>query len=229
MKDKPSPNLSSEIFNVLKDRIIRWQYPRGHRLTEEGLCEEFGVSRSPIREALRRLVENSLVDKEPHRCYSVRQLNMEEIHELYDVRQALELYVVERLTQQGVPPNAWQELYDSWSDVLKKFSETRSDIAEMDEKFHETLANWTGNKTLAQQLHEINERLTFIRTYDITSIERLQITRAQHLRILDCIQNKDIICSRKALQENIQIGRENVESAVKEALANVYMDIKVSA
>jgi len=85
---QPSPNLSTEIFTVLKDRIIRWQYASGHRFTEEGLCEEFGVSRSPVREALRMLVENDLVEKAPYKSYSVKQPDLQEIQELYDVRLA---------------------------------------------------------------------------------------------------------------------------------------------
>ena len=55
-------NLSAEVFATLKDRIIRWQYPPGHRFIEEQLCVEFKMSRSPVREALRMLVENGLVD-----------------------------------------------------------------------------------------------------------------------------------------------------------------------
>src|SRR5829696_383208 len=99
MPHQPSPNLSTEIFTVLKDRIIRWHYASGHRFTEEGLCEEFGVSRSPVREALRMLVENNLVEKMPYKGYRVKQLDMKEIHELYEVRMALETFVIERLTQ----------------------------------------------------------------------------------------------------------------------------------
>lgn len=229
MKEQPSLNLSANIYTVLKDRIIRWQYPPGHRFTEEGLCEEFGVSRSPVREVLQMLVENSLVDKELHKCYSVKQLNMEEIHELYDIRLALESFVVERLTQQSVPPADWQELYNTWCAILDKFPEPMTDFAHKDEQFHETLAIWKGNKTLVQQLHYINERLHFIRMTDITTIERLQVTRDQHLRILDFIKEKDINCAREALRINIQSGRENVEHSVKEALANVYIGIKASA
>ena len=67
MKNQTSANLSNDIFIALKDRIVRWHYPPGYRFTEEGLCEEFGVSRSPVREALRILVEKSLVDKEPRK------------------------------------------------------------------------------------------------------------------------------------------------------------------
>lgn len=226
MPPKPSPNLSTEIFSVLKDRIIRWQYASGHRFTEEGLCEEFGVSRSPVREALRMLVENDLVEKSPYKSYSVKQLDLQEIHELYDVRSALEIFVIERLVQRGYPQQDWEELYRTWKEMRKVSMAPSSDFAVKDEEFHETLALWTGNQTLLQQLRSIDERLHFIRMTDITTPERLQATCEQHLRILDCIKEKNIECAREALQINIEDGRQNVEHAIKEALARAYLSPK---
>lgn len=229
MKEQHSPNLSADVFSVLKERIIRWEYAPGHRLTEEGLCEEFGVSRSPVREALRMLVENKLVDKAPHKGYSVKQLDMQEIHELYDVRMALETYVIERLTRSEYPQKDWKELYHTWQNLRKATLTNSSDFAKLDEEFHERLAIWTGNKTLLQQLRSIDERLHFIRVNDITSTERLRKTCEQHLRILDCIRDKDMECAREALQLNIEDGRKNVEHAIKEALARAYLGSRAGA
>jgi len=229
MSQQPSPNLSAEIFTVLKDRIIRWHYASGHRFTEEGLCEEFGVSRSPVREALRMLVENHLVEKAPYKSYSVRQLDLQEIHELYDVRRALETFVIERLVERGYPQADWEELYRTWKNLRKASMARSSDFAIRDEEFHETLAIWTGNRTLLQQIRSIDERLHFIRMTDITTPERLRATCEQHLRILDCIRDKNIECAREALQTNIEEGRKNVEHAIKEALARAYLSPKASA
>lgn len=228
MTKPPSPNLSTDVFSVLKERIIRWEYPPGHRFTEEGLCEEFGVSRSPVREALRMLVENKLVDKTPHKGYSVKQLNMEEIHELYDVRLALELFVIERLTEGSLPEKDWQKLYRTWQKLQKTSLINPAELAKLDEEFHERLAGWTGNRTLLQQLRTIDERLHFIRVTDITTPERLLNTCNQHLRILECIQNKDTQCAREALRLNIEDGRKNVEHAIKEVLARAYLRPKAS-
>ncbi|HEY5731879.1 MAG TPA: GntR family transcriptional regulator [Anaerolineales bacterium] len=229
MSPQNTSNLSSKIFNVLKDRIIHWQYPSGHRFTEEGLCEEFDVSRSPIREALRMLVENNLVDKAPHKSYSVKQLQLREIHELYDVRMALEIFVIERLVEQGCPEAEWNSLYRIWQDLKRATMTDSVEFSDQDEEFHETLAIWTGNQTLLQQLRSIDERLHFIRMTDITSAERLEATCEQHLRILDCIREKDIVCAREALQLNIEDGRKNVEHAIKEALARAYLGPKAGA
>ncbi|MEW6028117.1 MAG: GntR family transcriptional regulator [Chloroflexota bacterium] len=229
MKEQQSPNLSSDVFSVLKERIIRWEYAPGHRFTEESLCKEFGVSRSPVREALRMLVENQLVEKTPHKGYSVKQLDMQEIHELYDVRMALETFVIEQLTQNGYPEKEWKELYRAWQNLRKAAPANTADFAQLDEKFHEKLASWTENRTLLQQIRSIDERLHFIRVTDITSTERLRVTCEQHLRILDCIKDKNIDCAREALQLNIEDGRKNVEHAIKEALARAYLGSKAGA
>ena len=68
--------LSASIVGTLKERIVGWQYPPEHRLTEESLCREFGVSRSPVREALRVLVSNGFIKKLQNRGYAVRQLDL---------------------------------------------------------------------------------------------------------------------------------------------------------
>lgn len=224
-----SKNLSAEIFTALKERIIHWHYPSGHRFTEEALCEEFGVSRSPVREALRMLVENDLVDKAPHKGYSVKQLDLQEIHELYEVRLALETFVTERLVQRGFPQEDFDALHRTWQELRRAPTDESVNFPDKDEEFHETLAAWTGNQTLLDQIRAIDERLHFIRMADITSPERLEATCEQHLRILDCIREKNIECAREALQVNIEDGRKNVEHAIKEALARAYLSPRAGA
>jgi DNA-binding GntR family transcriptional regulator len=223
-----SANLSAKVASILRDRIVRWEYPPGHRFTEEGLCAEFGMSRSPIREALRMLVENKLVDKTPHKGYSVKQLDFTEINELYDVRLALETFAVQRLIERGYPQAEWDDLHKTWEDINGRPATDSINIALEDENFHERLATWTGNRHLAQQLRTIDERLHFIRMTDIAVPGRLATTAVQHLRILECIKEGDTAGSREAVRVNIEDGRSNVEHAIKEALARAYLGPKSS-
>ncbi len=224
MKQNPSP-LSDDVFNTLKERIIHWKYPPGHRFTEEALVEEFGVSRSPVREALRMLVENGLVDKEPRKGYNVKQPDLREIHELYEVRLALEVYAVEMLAKNGMPMETREKLYATWKKALDAAPHPLANFAEQDEEFHESLVAATNNKSLLQYLHNIDERLHIIRMMDITSSDRLRATCEQHLHILDCIKNNAVDGAREWLTLNIQDGREFVEQAVKAALAKAYLGI----
>ena len=219
-------NLSLDIFDTLKKRIIKWEYLPGQRLTEESLCSEFGVSRVPVREALRMLEDNRLVDKIPYRGCTVKQPNLQEINDLYDVRLALELFVVEQLARQGMPPLVAQALRQIWESLLATDQPAEVDVfslARQDEGFHETLAQATGNRLLAEQLHLINERLYFTRLADITTIERMQDTCRQHLHILAHIGAGDVPTARAAIQTNIEFGRKNVEHALKDALTRAYM------
>ncbi|RCK73827.1 MAG: Transcriptional regulator, GntR family [Anaerolineae bacterium] len=224
MKNHKGTVLSSEIFNVLKERIICWKYPPGYRFLEEELCAEFGVSRSPIRETLQMLAENGLVIKEPHRGYMVRQPDMEEINQLYDIRIALESFVVEWLAIHGMPEEVWEELYTFWQQVLLNTPPLLVDFAEKDEAFHETLAECTGNRILLSYLKSVNERLHFIRMTDITNIDRLRVTCDQHLQVLERIKNGDVQGAQQAIRLNIEGGRQKVAQAYMEALSQAFLN-----
>ncbi len=219
-------NLSTDIYERLKQRIMYWEYLPGSRLTEEALCEEFNVSRSPVWEALGTLVEQGLVEKEPHKGYTVRQPDMGEILELYDVRLALEMYVVEWLAVNGMEDAVWNKLYKFWTDICENQPRGDLDFAREDEHFHEALVAATGNQILLQQYTSVIERLHYIRLMDITSDDKWIKTCNHHLKVLDFIREGDAESARNAIQKNIYEGRKNVDQAVKEILAKTYMGTK---
>jgi DNA-binding GntR family transcriptional regulator len=104
------------------------------------------------------------------------------------------------------------------SDASKKDEE----LARLDTQFHETLAQTVGNKSLLRQLRAINERLMLFRVIDFGKAHRAESTCHQHLEILKCIVAKDVAGARKAMQRNIEEGRDNVRTAIKDALARAY-------
>lgn len=226
-------SLSTTVFETLKTRIIKWEYPPGHRLTEEELCQEFGVSRVPVREALRMLERNNLLDKIPHRGCTVKQPNTKEIHELYDVRLALEIFVAGQLATHGMDEEEWQRLFDiwtvsNWPELENADEEGEIDgllLAQEDEDFHESLAAATENGTLLELLRTFNERLRFIRVIDITTAERLRETCQQHQQILRCIRSGEREAAQTAIEQNINGGRRSAERALKEALARAFLNL----
>ena len=214
--------LSASIVATLKERIISWQYPPEHRLTEESLCREFDVSRSPAREALRVLATNGFVRRLANRGYAVRQVNLRELEELYEVRLALELYSVETLAACGAPAEALATLRKAWRAVRLQPRRKGEELAALDTTFHETLAKLLGNETLLQQLRAINERLLVFRMIDFGKPHRVESTCAQHLKILERIGAQDVDGVRKAMRRNIEDGRTIVRTTLKEALARAY-------
>lgn len=225
MNHQPDAPHSTEIFAVLKQRIVAWDYPPDYRLTEEELCAEFGVSRSPIREVLRMLEKDGLVEKVPYRGCRVRQPDLERINEYYDVRKVLELFAVQRLAEEGMPRSTWEALYATWEALLQINSDAafaELDAPRLDEQFHETLAAATGNQTLHTFVQMANARLHFVRVADITSLERLHETCHEHLEILRHIANGNPEVACAAMSRNIEAGRKSVRPALKEALLRGY-------
>ncbi len=225
--EREPSNLSSSIVATLKEQIIHWHYPPEHRLTEAELCEKFNVSRSPVREALRVLASDGFVKKLPNRGYAVRQYNIGEIEELYDVRLALELYAVEHVATRGLLNKHDKEDMDklkrTWTGLLNGSPHKKAEeLARLDTLFHETIAHAAGNKTLVRHLRSINERLMLFRMIDFDKTDRAESTCRQHLEILKRIAAKDASGARAAMQRNIEEGRNNVHTAIKDALAKAY-------
>lgn len=223
MNERGVANLSASIVTALKNQVLHWRYPPEYRLTEAALCKQFNVSRSPVREALRILAADGFVKKMSNRGYAVKQYNLLEIEELYEVRLALELFVVERLAHRGTPtPDEIATLKRTWTGLRKDSSKKDEELARLDTEFHETLARAAGNKSLLQQLRAINERLMLFRIIDFGKTDRAERTCRQHLAILKSIAAKDAGGARQAMRRNIEEGRNNVHMAIKDALARSY-------
>jgi DNA-binding GntR family transcriptional regulator len=175
-----------------------------------------------VREALQMLADRGLVERRPRRGYVVKQLNLTEIHELYEVRLVLETYIVERVCKTGLDEAVLAALRRRWTQLRDAPPERVADPVRIDENFHQALAEAVGNRAMMDMLRDIGERIRFVRVYDITNAERLKATCVEHLEMLEAIDRRDAGQAVDALRRNIEAGRIKVENAIKEALANAH-------
>jgi DNA-binding GntR family transcriptional regulator len=214
--------LRQSLVRSLKEKIVGWHYPPGYRLLESDICSEYGVSRSPAREALTTLLADGFVEKLPRRGYRVKQLDVRRAKELYDVRLALELFVVETLVAAGGARADLRRLREEWSDA--EADQSASAFAERDRQFHERLAELAGNETLLEQLRGINERIHVFRMIEFAREDATkQETGEQHRRILDAVIGGRRDEARQAMRLNIESASSNIEASIKEALARSYL------
>ncbi len=160
----PRGKLAQEIYAVLSRRIRNFQLSPAERLTEVRLSEEFGVSRTPVREALRLLTESGLVVAvRSSRGYMVRQLDIAAVEQIYEVRRVLETLVVELASTQSRTPQ-----FGQFMDEVRAASERANsvDAADMREEFHERLAAFTRNELLIKFLREVDNRIYWTRRLD---------------------------------------------------------------
>ncbi len=213
--------LSTTIINTLRKRVLHWEYPPAHLLTEKVLCQEFDVSRSPVREALRVLEMTGLVQKKDTQGYVVKQIGPTEVQELYDLRLAIELFSVEAVTVAKEKHEAIQALRSEWveSDLKTK---TNLELAKIDQQFHESITALTDNTALLKVLQKVNERLFIFRMIDFEQTERLKTTCLQHMDILDAILSGDIAYARQCLRKNVDFARDYVDIAIKDMLIRSF-------
>lgn len=221
----PNPAEKADIYSELRNRIINWNYPPGFHLGEKSLCDEFQMSRIPVREALRTLAAEGFVDKIPNQGCFVKQLSVTQTKELFEIRLALELHVAEQLTE-SAPESAWMESeYQLWSAVLESGHFALNDVnafVDADTDFHLGLAGASGNESLCDMLADVTQRLKFVRLAVELSEERLKDTAMEHLAILDAIKLKNREAVRRKLSANIQHSSSKVEIAISRALLKAH-------
>lgn len=222
---RASSQLAPQILRTLRERILSWHYPPGRHLGEQVLCEEFSASRIPVREALRALAEQGLVDQVPNQGCYVKQPDVEGVHQLYDYRLALELFVVERLAATKLPEEFVERTRANWQPLLRIRADAPVDGGELvraDEEFHLSFALLLGNAYIVEALQDIYERLRFVRRVVITTPHRVHATAGEHLAVLDALVAQNAEGARKAMRQNINAARNKVEIALAQALTNAH-------
>jgi len=168
------------------------------------------------------LADRRLIEKTPRQGYAVKQLNLTEIHDLYEVRLALETYIMEQVCKSGLDEESLVALRQRWTKLYEALPEMIADPVTVDEDFHDVLARAVGNQAMMEMLRSIDDRIRFVRMFDITNADRLRATCEQHLEILEAIRCRDAARAVATLRRNLEGGRTQAESAVKEALANAH-------
>lgn len=224
-RKEPAPNLGAQIQQKIRERILHWHYPPGHHLGEQELCDELDASRIPVREALRALAEQGLVDQIPNRGCFVQQPDAESMNHLYDFRLALELFVVDALAVRGLPAELLIRQRAVWEPLQRigprKLIDSTT-LVQADEAFHLELAQCAGNPYIIDALKDANERLRFVRLVVATDTNRIRTTASEHLKILSALASKDGEKARRYLLQNLHHARSKVESAIAQALTTAH-------
>jgi len=184
----PQISLADKIYSVLKEEINTFAIIPGDRMSEVEIGKRFGVSRTPVRQALYRLRDDGLIEVEPKFGWYVKPLDFDKLDDLYDLRIILEIASATRLCNMDTAEfSSLDALRKTW---LIPPSEQLSDprmVGALDEIFHSSLVQAAGNAELAKVHQDITERIRIVRRLDFTRPDRITITYAEHAEILRAI------------------------------------------
>lgn len=195
--------VADRIYESLRHSIMNFELYPGSRVTETELAQRFEVSRTPIREALQRLaVEGYLTIRPKHGCY-IRNLDVFELAEYYDVRVGLEVEAVE-LMGRRIPYRDLAALAEDWNPAHLKYGDEGTDaLKDAEEDFHIRLAELSGNPILVQYLRDVNNHIRILRRLGFPDRDAVISTYQEHYEICQSILANDIPEACRLLRTHI--------------------------
>ena len=179
------------VYEELKRQIMIGEIPPGTRMMEVELADNMGVSRTPIREAIRKLEKEGLVSIEPRRGAYASEISIKDMLDVLEVREFLEGMATglaaKRITQEEV------EAIKHATEAYKKAVESGNtdEIIKEDEIFHKMIVNCSGNKTLIQMVNQVEELALRFRYIYYEDFSRYKNMPYEHQEILDAIVSGD--------------------------------------
>lgn len=202
------------VFETIREAIVEGTLKAGERLMEVQLAEEMGVSRTPVREAIRKLELEGLVIMLPRKGAYVAGISTKEIAEVFEVRAALESLAAglaaERITEEEL-----EELNQFMVQVTVNAEKgDLQKVVQRDTEFHDLIYQASRNNRLVQIINKLREQIQRFRSTSLSYPGRIKETLEEHKKLMGAINERDIIQSRALAQEHI----ENAEKSMMEAL-----------
>lgn len=196
-------NLTQQAFKYIRDEIIHGKLDGRQHLTETYFAERFGISKSPVREALNRLESEGLITIVPRRGAFVVDLSIQDIEEIFDLREALETLVVKNAVLNAKVLGHMRAAVES----AKRFREEndKANYIRVDAAFHMTLVEASTNSRLKKILENMFNQMLIVRsrTFELTSHTSL----SQHLHILKALEQRKRNVAANLMAEHIRTVR----------------------
>lgn len=179
--------LAEQVYQLLKQDIFNFRLFPGDRFSETDIAQYHGVSRTPMRDALFRLLREGHLEVGFRRGWKVCDINFDQLDQLYDLRIVLEVAAIDRLAMTAPPHAAIDALKLVWCvpEELRECDPTT--LFTMDENFHRGLVAATGNAEMLRVHNDVTERIRIVRRLDFLKPHRTSATYDEHSTMLNLI------------------------------------------
>jgi DNA-binding GntR family transcriptional regulator len=196
-------SLADQVFDHLENDILSGKYQRGEILTESKLSAELGVSRTPIREALRRLEQEHIIE-ESGKGSVVIGINEKDLEDIFMIRKSLECQVAALAAK-----NRTEEQLKQLREALEfqEFYLNKKDpdqIKLMDSRFHETLYKLSGSTAFYDTLVPLHKKIQKYRRASVANSSRAEASVAEHRKIYEAIEAKNTALAAKYASEHVE-------------------------
>ena len=204
-------SLSSRVFRTIREDILSGKYATNEELKEKNIGEDLGVSRTPVREALRQLELEGLVSIIPNKGAFVVGVSLKDIKDIYEMRTLLEglcaKWAAEHITREQLA-----ELEENV--FLSEFhagKENWEQILELDNRFHELLYEASDSRELIHVLRDYHQYVQRIRKITLSNKERVKDSTAEHMLIVEALKKHDAATAQQCAQLHIRNTISNMD------------------
>lgn len=194
----------SDVYETLKQKIINGELAPGEWVVEREISQQYELSRTPVRELLRQLVVDGLLELKPNKGYMVRKLSLKEIVDGFHTREAVEGMQIRLACQRGD-----DEFFSRVAEIRKKFESMRTDEdvkagVSIGRELHDLIAE-TADNTLLLEFYNKLQNIAAL-TWNITknSIPFEQKARDEHLTIIKVLEDKDAEKCEQYMREHLK-------------------------
>ena len=201
--DYKTVSLSDQVFEHLESNILSGKYQRGQIITELQLCSELGVSRTPIREALRRLFQEHLIEDTP-KGTMVLGITPKDFKDMSEIRLR-----IEELAVRGFIKHADADSFKALNEAVdfQEFYLERGDVDQLkalDGRFHEIIYAGCGSMILRDTLSPLHKKIQQYRRNALRTPDRASLSVREHREILQAIQQRDADLAAGRMLAHIQ-------------------------
>ena len=208
--------LRDVVFESLKDAIMNGKLEQGKIITEQQISREFGISRTPVREALYKLTATGLIRIIPHKGFLISKWSIKEIRDVFEIRIVLERLAVELFIR-----NYYQENLEELENITRKMEKAVQEnnfieAAKMNNKFHDLIIEKSDNHEISIVMEPLKNKINIFRLISISTPSRLKTSLVEHRSILDSILQKDIENAKKLIEIHIRKVLDIIEKKLLE-------------
>ncbi|MFJ5264739.1 GntR family transcriptional regulator [Streptomyces sp. NPDC088387] len=203
--DTTGRSLRDTVHARLRSAVLDGEFGPRERLTEMRLAVRFGVSRTPVREALTRLVSDGLIER-GHGGFFVTIPNLAQLKDLYELRITLELRGIARAVEDPSvrhDPAMLSAELDRWYAMRANPPAPDPRFVVQDERFHAELSRASGNAALTDALVAVGERIRRVRMYDFLTEDRVATTITEHITIMELVRAGRLDEGQRALHAHV--------------------------
>lgn len=218
--DKPTPYYL-QFYNQLKKMIFNGTFKPGERINETQLAKSFGVSRSPIREAMRLLEKDGLLKADDRNGFSITSLTAKDVDEIYKIRIPLEQLAVELVIDEAAEEELaiLEKQLEATEKAIHNGTED-TEIIRLNQKFHELLVDFSHNRHLKNLLEHVNDLIHFCRILNYTGDHRAETILHEHRKIFEEVKKKNKEAAKQYVMAHFNHDCEHLKRVLEEGKEN---------